>query len=99
MVQNLTLSDLTTVARLGAGAFGLVTLVKHNGSYYALKQLHKSQVVAMGLQVSFLTGMPSHSSADASTTSKLSTGRFGKKRWVLEVTCAAGRSTSSARSR
>lgn len=49
------LSDLTTVAKLGSGAFGMVTLVKHKDSYYALKQMHKSQIVQMELQVSSFT--------------------------------------------
>ena len=46
------LSELTTVAKLGSGAFGMVTLVKHKDGYYALKQMHKSQIVQMELQVS-----------------------------------------------
>ena len=45
------LGDLTTITRLGAGAFGTVSLVKHDSSYYALKQMNKSQIVQMGLQV------------------------------------------------
>jgi hypothetical protein len=50
-MQNLGLADLTTVARLGAGAFGMVTLVKQGTLYYALKAMNKSQIVQMGLQV------------------------------------------------
>ena len=53
-LQDVKLSDLTTVAKLGSGAFGMVTLVKHKGSYYALKQMHKSQIVQMELQVTCL---------------------------------------------
>ena len=50
-MQSMRLGDLTTIARLGAGAFGTVSLVKHDSSYYALKQMSKSQIVQMGLQV------------------------------------------------
>ena len=46
------MSDLTVVTRLGAGAFGLVSLVKEGASYYALKEMAKAQIVQMGLQAS-----------------------------------------------
>ena len=36
---------------LGAGAFGQVMLVKHEGKYLALKTLSKQQIMDMGLQV------------------------------------------------
>lgn len=47
------MSDLTIVARLGAGAFGLVSLVKEGSDYYALKQMGKAQIIQMGLQAYF----------------------------------------------
>jgi serine/threonine protein kinase len=45
------LKDLKQVAVLGAGAFGQVTLVKHEGRYYALKTLAKMHIVQTGLTV------------------------------------------------
>lgn len=51
MLQNVKLSDLSTIAKLGSGAFGMVTLVKQGSNYYALKQMHKNQIVQMELQV------------------------------------------------
>ncbi|KAK9817313.1 hypothetical protein WJX72_012521 [[Myrmecia] bisecta] len=47
---NVKLGDLQKVAVLGAGAFGMVTLVKHRSTYFALKTLGKEQIVKMGLQ-------------------------------------------------
>lgn len=39
-------SDLKTLAVLGSGTFGKVTLVQHNGQVYALKAMLKSEIVA-----------------------------------------------------
>ena len=50
-MQNLSLTELTMVAKLGAGAFGTVSLVRHASNHYALKQMYKSQILQMGLQV------------------------------------------------
>ena len=55
LLQNLKMSDLTVIARLGAGAFGLVSLVKEGSDYFALKQMGKAQIVQMGLQASFIS--------------------------------------------
>ena len=64
-MQTVKPEDLTTVAKLGSGAFGVVTLVKQGTSYYALKQMHKSQIVQMELQASppiyTHIDLPSHS--------------------------------------
>ena len=51
------------LARLGAGAFGMVTLVKQGTNYYALKQMRKAQIVQMGLQVSSHS-LPEHVQLD-----------------------------------
>ena len=52
------LKDLKQVAVLGAGAFGQVTLVKHEGRYYALKTLAKMHIVQSGLTVRCSTTGP-----------------------------------------
>jgi serine/threonine protein kinase len=41
--------DLQTLATLGVGAFGRVTLVKHRQALYALKAISKSHVVACNM--------------------------------------------------
>jgi hypothetical protein len=49
--QDIRITDLQKVAVLGAGAFGQVMLVKHEGKYLALKTLSKQQIMDMGLHV------------------------------------------------
>ena len=51
MPQDVRIGDLQKLAVLGAGAFGQVMLVKHEGKYLALKTLSKQQIMEMGLQV------------------------------------------------
>jgi serine/threonine protein kinase len=41
--------DLQTIATLGVGAFGKVTLVKHRQALYALKSIRKGHVVSTNM--------------------------------------------------
>lgn len=44
-VQDLVLSEVETLAVLGAGGFGKVTLVRYRGKVYALKQMSKAHII------------------------------------------------------
>ena len=46
-MTNLTMKDFKLIRDLGAGSYGVVSLVNLHGNHYALKQVNKQKVLSV----------------------------------------------------